>query len=58
MGVVGITGCSLLIVVSMGMIDSFNDFIDMQFTKLYNFDYKLTLSQNVTDEEYYDLLIL
>ena len=56
MGVVGITGCSMLIVVSMGMIDSFNDFIDMQFTKLYNFDYKLTLSQNVTDEEYYNLL--
>lgn len=56
MGVVGVTGCSLLIVVSMGMIDSFNDFIDMQFTKLYNFDYKLTLSQNVTDEEYDNLL--
>ena len=56
MGIVGITGCSLLIVVSMGMIDSFNDFIDMQFTKLYNFDYKLTLSQNITDDEY-DYLI-
>ncbi len=56
MGIVGITGCSLLIVVSMGMIDSFNDFIDMQFTKLYNFDYKLTLSQNITDDEYDDLI--
>lgn len=56
MGIVGVTGCSLLIVVSMGMIDSFNDFIDMQFTKLYNFDYKLTLSQNITDEEYNNLL--
>ena len=52
MGIVGITGCSLLIVVSMGMLDSFNDFIDMQFTKLYNFDYKLTLSQNITKDEY------
>ena len=28
----------------------------MQFTKLYNFDYKLTLSQNITDDEY-DYLI-
>ena len=56
MGIVGITGCSLLIVVSMGMIDSFNDFIDMQFTKLYNFDYKLTLSQNITDKEYDELI--
>ena len=56
MGIVGITGCSLLIVVSMGMIDSFNDFIDMQFTKLYNFDYKLTLSKNITDEEYNNLI--
>ena len=56
MGIVGITGCSLLIVVSMGMIDSFNDFIDMQFTKLYNFDYKLSLSENITDEEYGNLI--
>ena len=56
MGIVGITGCSLLIVVSMGMIDSFNNFIDMQFTKLYNFDYKLTLSQNITDSEYDKLI--
>ena len=56
MGIVGVTGCSLLIVVSLGMIDSFDEFIDMQFTKLYNFDYKLTLSQNITDEEYDNLL--
>lgn len=56
MGIVGITGCSLLIVVSMGMLDSFNNFIDMQFTKLYNFDYKLTLSQNITDSEYDKLI--
>ena len=56
MGIVGITGCSMLIVVSMGMLDSFNDFIDMQFTKLYNFDYKLTLSKNITDNEYNDLI--
>ena len=56
MGIVGIAGCSLLIVVSMGMIDSFNEFIDMQFTKLYNFDYKLTLSKNISDEEYNYLL--
>ena len=56
MGIVGVTGCSLLIVVSMGMIDSFDEFIDMQFTKLYNFDYELTLSQNITDEEYDNLL--
>ena len=56
MGIVGITGCSMLIIVSMGMIDSFNDFIDMQFTQLYNFDYKLTLSKNITKDEYDKLL--
>ena len=56
MGIVGITGCALLIVVSMGMLDSFNEFIDMQFTKLYNFDYKLTLSQNITSDEYNKLI--
>jgi len=56
MGIIGITGCTMLIVVSLGMLDSFNDFIDMQFTKLYNFDYKLTLSKNITQDEYDKLL--
>ena len=51
MGIVGVVGCCTLIVASFGMLDSMNYFVDLQFNKLYNFDYKFTLNENITDEE-------
>lgn len=42
-GIVGITGCCMLVVCAFGMLDSINNFIDLQFRRLYNFDYKLSL---------------
>ena len=55
MGLVGVTGCAALIIVAMGMLDSFDYFIEMQFSKLYNFDYRLTLSSTISDKEYTSL---
>lgn len=51
MGIVGISGCCMLIVCAFGMLDSINKFIDLQFEDLYNFKYKLSLSENITDED-------
>ena len=56
MGIAGITGCCMLLVCAFGMLDSLNNFINMQFEELYNFDYKLTLKSDYTDEEFADLL--
>lgn len=55
-GIVGISGCSMLIVCAFGMFNSMNHFIELQFSTLYNFDYKLSLKENITEEEYDDLI--
>lgn len=47
-GVVGIVGCCTLIVCAFGMLNSINYFVKLQFEELYNFDYKLTLKENIT----------
>lgn len=50
-GVFGIVGCCTLIVCAFGMLNSMNHFIKLQFDDLYNFDYKLSLKENISDEE-------
>lgn len=49
-GVIGIVGCCTLIVCALGMLNSMNYFIKLQFDDLYNFDYKLTLKENITSD--------
>ncbi len=53
---VGVSGCSLLIVCALGMLDSMNHFIDLQFEKLYNFEYKLTLKADLDEKKEQELL--
>lgn len=49
--VVGIVGCCMLIVCAFGMLNSMNHFIKLQFDDLYNFNYKLSLKENIKDDE-------
>ena len=51
MGIIGVTGCAMLIVFAFGMLDSLNFFIKLQFETIYNFDYKLVLKETITDKE-------
>ena len=51
MGIAGIIGCCGLIVCAFGMLDSMNYFVHLQFEELYNFDYKLTLKDNISDDD-------
>ena len=51
MGIIGVTGCAMLIVFAFGMLDSLNFFIKLQFETIYNFDYKLVLKEDITDKE-------
>ena len=51
MGIAGVVGCTMLIVCAFGMLDSMNYFVDLQFEKLYNFDYKLTLKEDINSNE-------
>lgn len=51
MGLSGIVGCTVLIVCALGMLDSINHFIKLQFEDIYNFDYKITLKSDITNDE-------
>ena len=54
-GIFGIVGCCTLIVCAFGMLNSMNHFIKLQFEELYNFDYKLSLKENLSDENLNEL---
>lgn len=51
MGLSGIVGCTVLIVCALGMLDSINHFIKLQFEDIYNFDYKITVKSNISNNE-------
>ena len=51
MGLAGVVGCCTLIVCALGMLDSMNFFVKLQFEDLYNFDYKLNIKENISDTE-------
>ena len=51
MGLAGVVGCCMLIVCALGMLDSMNFFVKLQFEDIYNFDYKLNLKENLSDKE-------
>lgn len=51
MAVVGIIGCTMLMVCAFGMLDTMNSYLDWQFEKISDFKYKLSLEENYTDEE-------
>ena len=55
MGLAGVVGCCMLIVCALGMLDSMNFFVKLQFEDLYNFDYKLNLKENLSDYELKEL---
>ena len=51
MGLAGVVGCCMLIVCALGMLDSMNFFVKLQFETLYNFDYKLNIKEDIKEEE-------
>lgn len=51
MGIVGIIGSTTLIVCALGMLDSMNHFIELQFDDIYNFDNKITLKSDISDND-------
>lgn len=54
-GIIGIAACAMLIVCSLGMLNSMNHFIDLQFNRLFNFDYKLSLKSDINNSLLGDL---
>lgn len=52
MAIVGIIGCTMLLVCAFGMLDTMNSYLDWKFDKICNFEYKISLSSNCTDEQF------
>lgn len=42
-------------IVELKNVDSMNYFIDLQFNRIFNFDYKLSLKSNISSDELKDL---
>lgn len=54
--VVGVVGCTMLLVCAFGMLDSLNSYLDWEFNKICNFDYKITLKEDCTEEQFNNLI--
>ena len=52
MGIAGVTGCCMLLVCGFGMFDSMNKFLDDQFDNLYNFNYKLSMQEGYSSDQF------
>ena len=56
MALVGIAGCTILVVTALGMLDSMNAYMDWEFGVINNFDYKLSLAEDYTNSQYEDII--
>ena len=56
MAVVGVTGCTMLLVCAFGLLDTMNSYLDWEFGKINNFKYKILLQNNYSQEQYENLI--
>lgn len=52
MAIVGIIGCTMLMLCAFGMMDTMKSYLSWKFDKISNFEYKLSLSNNYTDDQF------
>ena len=57
MAVVGIAGCTMLVVTAFGMFDSLKSYVAWEFDTICNFEYKLTLSTDHTKKQYDEMIL-
>lgn len=56
MAIVGITGCTMLTLCAFGMMDTMKSYLSWEFDKISNFEYKLSLSNNYTNEQFTSII--
>lgn len=57
MAIVGIAGCTMLVVTALGMMDSIKSYLDWEFGTINNFEYKLNMSNDYTDEQLNNIIL-
>ena len=55
LAIVGITGCTMLMLCAFGMMDTMKSYLSWEFDKISNFEYKLSLSNNYTDDQFINI---
>lgn len=58
MALVGIAGCTMLVVTAFGMLDSMKSYVAWEFETINNFEYKLNLSADYTSNQYNDIIAM
>ena len=56
MALVGIAGCTMLVVTAFGMFDSLKAYVAWEFETINNFEYKLSLSSDYTNKQYDEII--
>ena len=56
MAIVGIAGCTMLVITAFGMLDSMKSYVSWEFDTINNFEYKLSLSTDYTDKQFNDII--
>ena len=56
MALVGIAGCTMLVVTALGMLDSMKAYMDWEFGVINDFDYKLSLATDYTNSQYDEVI--
>ncbi len=55
-GIVGIASCTMLLVCAFGMLNSMKYFVKLQFHDIYNFNYKLSVKSDISDDDRSNLI--
>ena len=55
MAAAGIIGCTMLIVCALGMLDTINSYFTWEFETISNFDWKISLEENIEEKTLQDL---
>lgn len=55
MAIVGIVGSCMLVVCALGMLNTMNGYLDWEFDKINNFEYKITLDSNYSEDDFNSL---
>ena len=51
MAIVGVIGCTMLLVCAFGMLDTMNSYLEWEFDELNDFEYRVSLSNEYTEKQ-------
>ena len=56
LGIVGVVGCMILLIVALGMNDTLNDYLRLEFNVINKYENKLNINQDITMDVYDNII--